>query len=52
MYNLYETSNGVTKDLGPAVQTVGGGNKQTSKQPFKTQQSRKNSEIILKLIQG
>lgn len=52
MYNLYETSNGVTKDLGPAVQTVGGGSRQTSKQPFKTQQSRKNSEIILKLIQG
>jgi tetratricopeptide (TPR) repeat protein len=51
MYNLYETSNGVTKDLGPAVQTVGTGKRLTAKQPYKTK-NKKNARIILELIKG
>lgn len=51
MYNLYETSNGVTKDLGPAVQTVGTGKRLTAKQPYKTT-NKKNARIILELTKG
>ncbi len=51
MYNLYETSNGVTKDLGPAVQTVGTGKRLTAKQPYKTK-NKKNARIILELLKG
>ena len=51
-YNLYETSNGVTKNLGPAIETIGGGRKQTrKKQPYQNK-NNKHARIILELIKG